>query len=171
MSRVFEVGDNYVVAVMTEHIPAGTAPLAQVREEIALKLRNEQKAGLIMAQLAKTKGTTLEESAAQYGPTARLIEVKALRLEDDTLDSAGIAREAIGTAFALAPGAEATVADENGVLVVALLAKNTAAAQSQQGLAEKKQRLQQLTKIMQPYTVFQALEELANVKDRRYRFY
>ncbi|MEM9416857.1 MAG: SurA N-terminal domain-containing protein [Bacteroidota bacterium] len=169
VSSVFEVGDNYVVAVMTEHVPAGTAPLAQVRDEIALKVRNEHKASLIMAQLQQTSGETLQEKATQYGKASQLLTVKELCLDDDTLDNAGMARRAIGAAFALQPGERTTVADDNGVLIVELVAKNR--VESGEDLKAQKQRLQQLTKTMQPYMVFDALEGLAKVKDNRYRFY
>ena len=168
VSPVFELNGHYVVAVMTEYVPAGTASLAQVRDEITYKVKNELKAGIIMAQLQQTVGATLEEKAAQYGEGARLLESKKLHFEDDTLDSAGMARRAIGTAFALQPGEQATVADDNGVLVVELVAQNT--AELPEDRAAQKQSLQQLARFQQPYAIPQGLEELAQCKDNRHRF-
>ncbi|MEL6358672.1 MAG: SurA N-terminal domain-containing protein [Bacteroidota bacterium] len=169
VSRVFEIGDAYVVAAMTKHIPAGTAPLAQVRDEIALQVRNEQKATIIMEKLQQTADTTLEDKVAAYGAPAQLLKVEELCFEDDTLESAGMARRAIGTAFALKPGAQATVADDNGVIVVELVAKNK--PEPGEDLKTQKQNLQKLAKSTQLYTALEALEELAKVKDNRYRFY
>lgn len=169
VSPAFELDSEYVVAVMTEHVPPGTAPLAQVRDEITLKVRNEHKACAIMAELQQLTGTTLEEKVAQYGDGARILEIKKLCFDDDTLQSAGMARQAVGTAFALQPGAQATVADDNGVLVVEVVAKNTAAAL--EDVAAHQQSLRHLAKIKQPYDVVQALEALAQIKDNRYRFY
>lgn len=169
ISPVFELGDDYVVAVMAEHVPAGTAPLVQVRDEIALKVRNEHKARTIMAQLQQTSALTLEEKAARYGKGARLITVNKLCFEDDTLDSAGLAHRSVGAAFALQPGAQATVADDNGVLVVELVAKNR--AEPLEDVVAQKQSLQRLAKLQQPHAISQGLEELAQVKDNRYRFY
>ena len=169
VSPVFELGSDYVVAVMTEHVPAGTAPLAQVRDEITLKVKNEHKARIIISQLQQTSGATLEEKAAQYGRRARLITVKKLCFDDDTLESAGMARQAVGTAFALQPGAQATVADDNGVLVVELVAQN--GAETLEDIVAQKQSMQQFAKSMQSYAIFQGLEELYQVKDNRYRFY
>lgn len=169
VSRVFEIGDAYVVAVMTAHIPAGTAPLAQVHDEIALQVRNERKATIIMEKLQQTAGTTLEEKVAAYGEPAQLLKVEKLRFEDDTLESAGMARRAIGTAFALAPGAQATVVDDNGVLVVELVAKNRSA--SGEDLETQKQSLQESARNEQYDAAFEALKELAKIKDNRYRFY
>jgi peptidyl-prolyl cis-trans isomerase D len=169
VSPVFELDSEYVVAVMTEHVPPGTAPLAQVRDEIVLKVKNEHKANAIMAELQQLSGRTVEEKAAQYGDGAKLLEVKKLFFEDDTLQSAGMARQTVGTAFALQPGSQATVADDNGVLVVELVAKNMVTAL--EDVATHQQSLNRLVKIKQPYDVLQALEALAQIKDNRHKFY
>ena len=169
VSPVFELDNEYVVAVMTEHVPPGTAPLVQVRDEIALKVRDKHKANAIMAELQQLTGTTLEEKAAQYGDGAKLLEFNKLRFKDDTLQSAGMARQAVGTAFALQPGEQATVADDHGVLVVEVVAKNVVA--SLEDVATHQQSLKQLVKIKQPYDVLQALEELAQIRDNRHKFY
>ena len=166
VSTPFEMGNDYVVAVMTEHVQKGTAPLDQVRDEIMLPVSNEQKAKAIMARLQQIPGTDLAERANQYGQDARIIEVTNLSFNDDTLEDAGMARKAIGAAFALTPGAQATIADENGVLVVELVGKNPAETaniyQQDQIQLERKKQLDYLT---------QSIEHLAKVKDHRYRFY
>ena len=169
VSPVLELGNHYVVAVMTKRVPAGTAPLAQVRDEIALKLRNEQKAQRIMEQLQQTTGTTLEEKVEQYGDEARLIKVNELSFSDDTLQSAGMARRVIGAAFALRSGARATVADDNGVFIVEVINRNTADPPRLWTMEQK--RMTEQIQAKQSNDLLQALEELAQVKDERYRFY
>jgi peptidyl-prolyl cis-trans isomerase D len=169
VSPVFELDSEYVVAVMTGHVRPGTALLAQVRDEISLKVSNEHKARIMMSELQKLASTTLEEKATQYGHGAKLLEVNKLRFEDDTLPSAGMARQAVGTAFALQPGAQSAVADDNGVLVVELVAKNTEATLEK--VADYQHRLKQWAQIRQPYDVLQALKALAQIKDNRHKFY
>ena len=169
VSPVFELGSEYVVAVMTNRVPKGVAPLAQVRDAIALKVHNEHKAHAIMTRLQQLNGTTLEEKMAQYGDGARLLEVKELRFDDDTLSSAGMARQAVGTACALQPGAQATVADDNGVLVVEVVAKNIVEAVGD--VATYQQGLTYLAQIKQPHSTLEALKALAKVTDNRYKFY
>lgn len=169
VSPVLELGSAYVVASMTKHVPSGTAPLAQVRDEVSLKVHNQQKAGAIMADLQQLNGTTLEEKKDQYGSGARLLEVKQLRFEDDTLQSAGIARKTVGTAFALPPGTQDTVADDNGVLVVEVVAQNNATAL--EDVEAYQQSLGKWAQIEQPYNILQALEVLTPIKDYRYKFY
>ena len=169
VSPVFELDSAYVVAVMTRHVPSGTAPLAKVRDEISLKVCNEHKARAITAELQKMTNTTLEEKVAQYGDDAKLLEVKALHFDDDILRSAGTARKAVGAAFALHPGEQTIVADDHGVLVVEVVAKNSTAAL--ENVADYQQRLKQLDKLKQPYNIFLALKALAQIKDNRYIFY
>ncbi|XWN34826.1 MAG: SurA N-terminal domain-containing protein [Roseivirga sp.] len=169
VSPVFELGDDYVVAVMTEHVQEGTAPLEQVRDEITLKVQNEHKAQTILAQLKLLQGTSLAEKAAAYGPAARVIEAAQVHWSDGTLKGVGMASNAIGAAFALQPGEQTTVADEHGVLLIELIKKHDTS--SPEDMAAYKQSQQQTARSRQPYCTAQALRELAKVKDERYRFY
>ena len=169
VSPVFELDSEYVVAVMTKHVPSGTAPLAQVRNEIALKVSNQHKASAIMAKLQQCSNETLEAKAAQYGSAAQLLEEKLLHFEDDTLPNAGMARNAVGTAFALAPGAQATVADDNGVLVLEVVTQGK--VEAPEDINAYQQDLKQFAKVRQPYEILQALEALTPTKDSRYKFY
>lgn len=169
ISPVFELDNEYVVAAMTQHVPSGTAPLAQVRDQLTLKMSNQKKADAILAKLQQFGNMALEELATQYGPEAQLLEVEHLRFEDDTLPNAGMTRKAIGAAFALAPNTWVTVADDNGVLIVKVIAKNGVDAPQDSKIHQ--QSLWQLEKIKQPYEILRALETLNPTKDNRYKFY
>lgn len=168
ISPAFEIGNAYVVAVMTGHTPRGTAPLDTVQEEITLRVKNAYKARKLIAQLQKTASITLEEQAKQYDG-ARFVEIDELRFEDDTLQITGMARKAVGTAFALQPGARTAVADDHGIVVVELVKTNTATPLDD--IATPRNNMIQLSKLEQPDSILQGLEELANVQDHRYRFY
>lgn len=168
-SPVFEVEDGYVVAIMTERIPAGTAPLRQVRDKIVLEVSNQCKARAIVEKLRKAGNTTLEGKMAYYGEGARLLECERLRLEEDTLPGAGMARKTVGTSFALEPDEQATVADDNGVLVVEIIGQPD--AQILEDTTAHQEKMRELLKPTQPYDVLQALESLVNIKDYRHKFY
>lgn len=169
VSPVFELENEYVVAVMTKRVPQGTAPLAQVRDEIILKVGNKHKACAIMTELQQLAATTLEEKVAQYGENAKLLTVKKLRFDDDTLQSAGMARQAVGAAFALQPGEQATVADDNGVLMIEVVDRHT--EEAREDVVTLQKNLRQLSKIKQPYDILEGMTILAQIKDNRYRFY
>ncbi len=169
VSPVFEFENDYVVAVMTGQSPAGTASLDQVRNEVMLKVRNEQKAHAIVALLLLHAAEPLEVVATQYGEGARLLPAAVLRFEDDVLQDTGMARKAVGAAFALQPGERATVADDNGVLVVELV--DSKAAPPVEDISTYQQDWMQIEKIKQPRYVLQGMEELAHIKDYRHQFY
>lgn len=171
VSPVFELGNNYVVAIMTQGVPRGTAPLEQVRDEITFKVKNEHKANQIVARIQQTSGATLKEKAAQYGKEARLITVNSLRFDHDALDEAGIAHRAVGIAFALRPGDQAITIGDNGVLVLELIASNESEPLGDNAIIALRKDRNQLTNFLQPPAIFQCLEELAQVKDNRHRFY
>jgi len=168
VSPVFELGDDYVVAAMTQHVQKGVAPLAQVWDEIALKLHNDYKAQRIIAQLEALSGDTLAAKAAAYGSDARVIEMESLRWSDNTLDGVGMATQAIGAAFGLQPGAQTTVADEHGVLCIELVKQQPPTAEA---LALYQQQQRQEARLQQAEATAQALKALAKVKDNRHRFY
>ena len=169
VSPVFDLSDAYVVAVMTGHVDEGIAPLEQVRDELALKVQNEQKAAAIMAKLRETTATTLDEKATQYGEQARCFVVNDLHFVEDTLRGVGLARKAVGASFALQLGECATVEDENGVLVVEVVDRSN--AEDLESVETYQQRLAQLARKNQYYDAYLGLEELAKVKDKRYLFY
>ena len=172
VSPVFTLNDAYVVAVMTQQIAPGSAPLVQVRDTIRLKVTNAYKARAIMAKLRQCTGATLEEKATQYGYGASILEVKNLCFEDDTLQNAGIARKAVGTAFALPVGASAMIADDHGVLIVEVVASNEdPVLEDEARNVWRRQGLQKLLQKEQAGDVFQALKLLASIKDERYKFY
>jgi peptidyl-prolyl cis-trans isomerase D len=171
ISPVLTLGDRYVVAVMTQKVAPGCAPLAQVRDSIRSKVSNVQKARAIMAKLRACAGTTLEEKVTSYGPGAVLVEVKELRFDEDTLQNGGIARKAVGTAFALPVGASAMVADEHGVFIVEVVADNKVAALQEGACSIWRESLRKLNQRDQVANMFQAFKLLVPIQDERYRFY
>lgn len=170
ISPVFELADDYVVAVMTDQVKAGTAPLDQVRNEIARKVINEQKAQAIMRQLQATSDTTLEVIAAQYGNAAKVLTAERLKFGDSTLPGVGIASKAIGRAFALKKDKRsAPIADDQGILLIELAERHEAA--TPESLVSYKHGQEQLEQLKQTYYVPMSLQELAQTKDYRYRYY
>jgi len=171
ISPVFELEGAYVVAILTQQVPAGTAPLAQVREKIVPKVRNIIKAHAIMDKLSALKGKTLKEKMTQYGNGAKLLEANNLRFDDDNLQGVGKEQQAVGTAFALEPGVQTKVIGDNGVFMIEVMDKGTTEMLKDEDAAVYQQGLRNLAKIKQAYGVYQALEALANIKDYRYLFY
>ena len=64
VSSVFDLQDNYVVAVMTGEVKKGYKPLEMVKTEITPAVKNELKGKIIAEKLKAVKGS-LEEVKAK----------------------------------------------------------------------------------------------------------
>ena len=170
VSPVFELADDYVVALMTDQVKEGTATLDKVRDEITHKVINEKKARAIMSQLQAISDTTLEALAVQYGAVAKVLTTERLKFRDSTLQGVGMASKAIGRAFALKKDERSTpIADDHGVLLVELVERHE--AEVPESLGSYKYNQEQLEQLKQTYYIPKSLEEFAQTKDYRYRFY
>lgn len=165
VSPVIELDESYVVAVLTERVEKGTAPLHQVREEITLKVRQELQAEAIRGRLNTIKASDASSMAKEYGSEATAAEVKQLHFSDTTLPKAGSAPKVIGAAFALEPGQCTVVADVHGVCWL----KNK--GHHNQKASVRAEEWLEAEQLKQSYYLPQALEELAQAQDHRYKFY
>ncbi|MEO9966026.1 MAG: SurA N-terminal domain-containing protein [Reichenbachiella sp.] len=169
VSDVFEIDDQYVVAVITSEQEKGVAALETVRIEVTDKVKNQKKAKIITDKLSKLSGS-LDEMAAGYGEGANVYNMPALKLSSNSLRSVGLAPEAVGVAFSMENG-EVTkpFAVDNGVLIIEMVNKLEAPEISDyesyrtQLLQQKQGRL--------AYNTDQAVRDLAEIKDDRYKFF
>jgi peptidyl-prolyl cis-trans isomerase D len=169
VSPVFEVENDYVIAVMTNKVDAGTAPLSQVRDEILVKVRNEKKGAHITKTLQGFSGT-LDEIANAYGTDARVYSSSDLKFTSTSLPGAGFAPLAIGRAFALNTGDRSIpIKEESGIVVMELV--NKVPAGEPTDLAGIKEQIVQRQKSRASYNISEAIKEKADIKDERYRFY
>ncbi|WP_375419178.1 peptidylprolyl isomerase [uncultured Hymenobacter sp.] len=169
VSEVFEVGDQYVIAALTEERPKGTATVAALRPELSVQVRNEEKAKQIMAKL-QGKTSPLDELAKAYGPAAQVQTAENVALGQGNLPGVGAEPLAAGRALALKPGQKsAPIQGEQGVLVMEKVKAEPAPA-----VADVKALRQQLTQQRQGRLdgqIYEAIKAHANVKDNRAKFY
>ncbi len=169
VSDVYEVDDNYVVAVMTGESDKGLAPLSEVRNEIAVKVKNQKKGELIIAELKNAEGD-LEAMAAKYGDDAGVYSSSDLKLNSNSLPSVGFAPEAVGRAFALENGQKTDpFATDNGVLVIEMVSITPAPQIADYSLY--KQQLTQQYENSVSFNIANAVKEYADIEDRRYKFF
>lgn len=168
VSEVFDIGDQYVVAVLTGTQAKGTATVAGMKPQLSALLRNDLKAQQIMAKLGKTG--TLEQLAAAYGPTAQVGTAEGVALGQGTLPNVGFEPLAVGTAFGLKPGQHsAPLQGEQGILVVEPV--STAPAAAAADLKAVRQQLAQQRSSRQDGQIYEAIKAHANVKDNRAKFF
>ena len=168
VSEVYEMGDQYVIAALTDERAKGTATVANLRPELSALVRNEEKAKQIMAKLPKAG--TLEEMAAKYGPTAQVATAEGVVLGQGNIPNVGFEPVAVGRAFALKPGQKsAAIQGEQGVLVVEPVSTTPAAAAAD--LKAVRQQLAQQRAQAQDGKIYEAIKAHANVKDNRTKFF
>jgi peptidyl-prolyl cis-trans isomerase D len=169
VSEIFELDDAYVVALLTGETEEGYAELEDVQDQVMTLVRNEKKAQYIAE---KIKGmATLEEMKNVFGDVASLGNTPDLKLSATVIPGVGYAPKAIGTIFGLGqPGTVSKPIQEDIGVVVAKLNSVTPASE----IGDYSRYQNQLTANSSQrasYMVMMALEELAEVKDYRYKFF
>lgn len=168
VSPVFELDNSYLVATLVNRKEEGDATLADVREQVELLVRNEKKAGMIIEKL---KGkTTLAEMQAVYPNEASVNEIPDLKLSAAVIPGIGFAPRAIGSVFGLTTGQITMPIQEDIGVMVAKLNTLTPAAEIGDYTNYQGQLTQNASQ-RTTYQVMMALQELANVKDFRYKFF
>ncbi|MCH7407795.1 SurA N-terminal domain-containing protein [Belliella sp. DSM 111904] len=169
VSQVFELDNTYVVALLRGKYDEGTASLEQARAQATVQVRNEKKAAKI---IEKIKGkTSLEEIKAEFGDDASLDNSPDLTLATSVLPGVGFAPKAIGAIFGLKNAGDITkpISEDVGVIVAKLNAitpANEVADYSSYQASIAQNNSQRAS-----YMIMMALEDLAKVKDYRYKFF
>ncbi len=169
VSTVFDLENNYVVAVMTGETEAGFKPLEKIKDEITPMVKNELKGKAIIEKLAAQKGS-LEEIAKNFGTDATVNTVNDLKLNGNALGTIGFDPTAVGAAFSLEGGKTTKpFAGENGVFIIEM--KNKTVAPGMQEYATFKNQALQAMNGRVAYNVSEAFKDAAEIKDKRYKFY
>ena len=169
VSEIFDLQDQYVVAVMTDETEKGYRPLADVRNEIMPEVRKKVKGAAIIDKLKELKGT-LEEIANAYGSDAGVYATSDLKLGSNTLPTAGFDPKAVGVAFGLDDGERSDPFNgENGVLLIEL--QNKTIAPEIADYTAYKTAIQQEYQQRAGFNIAEAIKDHAEIEDQRYKFY
>lgn len=165
VSDVFECGNQFVVAALTEVNDGEYRSFESVRPELIITATNQKKANYIINQL---KGvTTLEAAAELFGTEIKSAE--ALTLASYRLGAAGVEPAVIGKALALeANTISAPVQGNNGVYLLTVGEKKV--AEGELNAAQEISNLNMRTMYTIPYQAINLLQEEVEVVDNRARF-
>ena len=164
VSDVFECGQQFIVAALTEVNDGEYRSLNAVRAELTYETTNNAKAAYLMKQL---KGVESLEAAAEIlGQSIQHVERVALG--DSRLGNAGMEPAVIGKAIAQGENALSEPIQGNmGVFVVKTGAANNA-AETFVAESEKAQLASRFAYL--PYQAIQLMEDKAEVVDNRANF-
>ena len=165
VSDVFECGNQFVVAALTEVNDGEYRPLEAVRAELIIAATNDKKAEYIMNQLNGV--STLEAAAELFDTDVKTAE--GISLSSFRFGAAGVEPAVVGTALTIdANTLSAPVKGTNGVYILTVGEKKVA-----EGALDAAQEIQQLnmrTSYSLPYQAVSLIEEKAKVVDNRARF-
>ena len=165
LSDVFECGDQFIVAALTEVNDGDYRTIDEVRMELTLQATTDKKAEYLMNQL---KGvSTLEEAAELFDTEIQTAE--NVTLASTRLGAAGIEPAVIGAALALENNAtSAPVKGNAGVYMVRIGEK--VVAEGELNAEQEINNLNMRTSYSVPYQAIALIEENAEVEDNRARF-
>jgi peptidyl-prolyl cis-trans isomerase D len=169
VSPVFELDNSYIVATLKKRYEEGTASLDQVRAQVLTQVRNDKKADIIRQSLQGK--ASLEEMQSVYPNESSLDNTSDLRLSASVLPGVGFSPKAIGAAFGLKnPGDISKPVHEDVGIIVLKLNSITPASEVADYSGYQRQVTMNASQ-RTAYMIMMALEDLADVKDYRYKFF
>lgn len=164
ISDVFECGDKFVVALLTEVNDQEYRPLEAVRAELTFEATNNAKAKYIMDKL---NGVESLDAAANITGTS--VQTAKVSLADYRFGNAGAEPAIIGAAIAMNENTLSEPLKGNmGVYVLKTGTKTTAAGEF--NAEQEKMSLVSRYAYSLPYQAISLMEEKADVEDNRANF-
>ncbi len=167
MSPIFEFGDEYVIAFLTDAKKEGYQSIAAVKSSIERELRKEKKADLLIAELnSKKQGNDISALASAINGevmTANQIDFGAFQVPGAGVEPALVALATKSKAGELSTA----VAGNNGVYIVKV---NNVTTNTVDIDAEKAQ-LKQSTTFKIDYQATEAIRSNAIIEDSRSKFF
>ncbi len=168
VSDVYELGENFVVASLSETREEGFAPLAQVKEEIKLKVINEKKGELLSKKIQTAmKGSQNIESIAQ-NIGSKVEQANQVSFSSFSLPNAGVEPSVIAVAAISPEGKiEGPIVGNSGVFALSVTAIN----KGEGDFVAEKNRMTGTFASRAYYEAYEALKKNAEIKDQRSKFY
>jgi len=168
--KVYELGNQYVVAKLTDIREEGILPLEKVKKDIEPSVRTHVKARMLSEQLENAlKGaSSINQVAQKVGKP--VTPVQNIVFANPVIPGGGQENKVIGTVFGLQPNKlSKPVEGESGVFVV-LVNNFTNPAPLTNTFKQRDQIMQSVAQRVQGQ-YFEVLKEKADIKDFRLRFF
>lgn len=169
ISKVFELKDQFVVAVVTGIREKGIAPLDQVKKDVEYLVKREKKGEMLEKKMEESlKGiSSIDQLAQKLGTTAA--DANDIAFSSYIVPNVGIEPALIAAATTIKPNTiSKPVVGLNGVYVLQQTGKTVDPAFS---IESEKVRISGMNAQRAVYQSYEALRKAADIKDTRYRFY
>jgi peptidyl-prolyl cis-trans isomerase D len=169
VSQIFDLSDRYVVAALTEVKKKGIAPLESVKAEIETALKKEKKMAKLAADMKNKIASASNIDAVASSLGKQTAEATKVRFSNPYVNTVGLEPVVVSKAFTMSTGQlSAPIIGANGVFVIQI---SNVAAPAQTDLASAEFRLKYGLNSRASYEGYEALQERAEIKDERIKFF
>lgn len=166
--QVFETGDKFIVAKLTDVREEGILPLDKIKKQIEPMVRNDVKADMLIERFEKANAGNITQLAQKLG--TKVVPAQNIVFANPILPGGGQENKVVGAVFGSAPGKlSEPIQGEQGVYAF-VVDKFTNPAPLTNVFKQKEQIMQGLIQ-RAPGETFRVLKEKAEVKDNRVNFF
>lgn len=168
-SPIFELGDNFVIAVLSKVTEEGIATLDDVRARVELNVMKDKKAVLLMekAGVALAGKTNLEVIASELGSTVK--NAVGIDFNAFSIPGLGVEPAVIGTVTNLeVDNISGAISGNNGVYIVKVTSVDEG---TEEDVANEQLRLAQNLSFRANSQAFEAHRNSVEIVDKRAKFY
>jgi peptidyl-prolyl cis-trans isomerase D len=172
VSTVFKFGNKYVIAVVDKVRNEGNIPLEDIRADIENKVKELKKSEIIIAniKLKSENVKTIEELGKILG--LQVQPVSGLRFASSSLGNSGIEPNVISAASVLKKGiVSEPIMGENGIYVLSVNNITSPSENDNANINLARNYIERNYGARTNYYAYEALKELAKIKDNRREFY
>ncbi len=168
ISKVFTLGDKYVIATLADIREKGFLPLDAVKDPVTAEVRKQKKAEVLIEKFKKAGGTSIDDIASKINVPAA--DADNISFANGYIPNFGNETAIVGTIFAMKSGqVSQPIKGDNGVAVV--MVKSFQEPPATTDYSANIKSVADTRKARSDYEVFNALKEKANVEDNRGKFY
>jgi peptidyl-prolyl cis-trans isomerase D len=168
-SPIFEFGNKFVIGAMTQATEEGPSSFEEAKIRVELVVKKEKKAQMIAEKLKNAAAGQSDLSSIASKVSATVQEASGVNFTTFSIPSVGFEPAVIGSVCNLPEGKiSAPIEGNNGVY----LAKVTSfAINADNNTKGEKSRLAQTMAYRANSQVFESLKKLADIEDKRSKFY
>ncbi|HYQ58085.1 MAG TPA: SurA N-terminal domain-containing protein [Draconibacterium sp.] len=168
-SPIFELDDNFVIAVLASATDEGVASFDDVKSRVELAVTKEKKAELLVEKVKAAISENADIASVATALDAEVQSASDINFITYSVPGIGLEPAVVGTATTLETGKiSEPIAGNNGVFVVEVTSINEGAGAD---VATEKMRLAQTNAYRVSSELFEAYRNSVEIEDKRAKFY
>lgn len=168
-SPIFEYGNKFVIGLLTGATEEGASTFEEAKAQVELAVRKEKKAQMLAEKLQSAASGQSDLASVASKLSAEVKEASGVNFTSFSIPAVGFEPAVIGTVCTLPEGKiSAPIEGNNGVYLTKVSSFVTSADTDLKG---EKTRLAQSLGYRAGAQVFESLKKLADIEDKRSKFY